>query len=200
MRVYTTLDPQAQRAAVRALRDGLRVLDRRARGFVKPEASVLTPDGLLPEPLHLDEWDWPFAVGDVVRGVVVASDRMSAVVQLGDYRARLFPADVAWTRRTSVVDVLPRGAIAPFRILALSDEGGRKEAKLALEQEPKVEGCLLALDVRTGRRARDGRRLRLREEQVQPRHAGDAPGRLGLQADRLRGRARDASATRPPRS
>jgi penicillin-binding protein 1A len=150
MRIYTTLDPLAQRAAVRALRDGLRVLDRRARGFVKPEASVLTPDGLLPEPLHLDEWDWPFAAGDVVRGVVVASDRMSAVVQLGDYRARLFPADVAWTRRTSVVDALPRGAIAPFRILALSDEGGRKEAKLALEQEPKVEGALLALDVKTG--------------------------------------------------
>ena len=83
-------------------------------------------------------------------GVVVASDRMSAVVQLGDYRARLFPADVAWTRRPGVADALPRGAIAPFRILALSEEGGRKEAKLSLEQEPKVEGALLALDVRTG--------------------------------------------------
>jgi penicillin-binding protein 1A len=79
LRVYTTLDPQMQRAAVRALRDGLRSLDRRARGFVKPETSVLV-DGLLPEPLHLDEWDWPFAEGDVVRGVVIASDRMSAVV------------------------------------------------------------------------------------------------------------------------
>ena len=63
LRVYTTLDPAAQRVAVRALRDGLRVLDRRARGFVKPEASALDKDGLLPEPLHLDEWDWPFAAG-----------------------------------------------------------------------------------------------------------------------------------------
>ncbi len=89
-------------------------------------------------------------MGDVVRGVVVASDRMSAVVQLGDYRARLLPGDVAWTKRTAVSDVLPRGAIAPFRILALSDDGGRKEAKLGLEQEPKVEGAFLALDVRTG--------------------------------------------------
>jgi penicillin-binding protein 1A len=149
LRVYTTLDPGMQRAAVRALRDGLRILDRRARGFVKPETSALV-DGLLPEPLHLDEWDWPFAAGDVVRGVVIASDRMSAVVQVGDYRGRLFPADVAWTRRTSVSDVLPRGVVAPFRIVSLSDTDGRKEAKLQLEQEPKVEGALLAEDVRSG--------------------------------------------------
>jgi penicillin-binding protein 1A len=149
LRVHTTLDPNMQTAAVRALRDGLRSLDRRARGFVKPQASALV-DGLLPEPLHLDEWDWPFAAGDVVRGVVVASDRTSAVVQVGEYRARLFPADVAWTRRASVADALPRGAVAPFRIVSLSDAAGRKEAKLELEQEPKVEGALLAQDVRTG--------------------------------------------------
>jgi penicillin-binding protein 1A len=150
LRVYTTLEPRAQRAAVRSLREGLRSIDRRARGFVKPEASVLTPEGLLPEPLHLEEWDWPFAAGDVVRGVVVASDRASAVVQIGDYRGRLTAADVAWTRRTSLAEVLPRGAVAPFRVVALSDAGGRREARLQLEQEPKVEGALLALDVRTG--------------------------------------------------
>jgi penicillin-binding protein 1A len=149
LRVYTTLDPAMQRAAVKALRDGLRTLDRRARGFVKPETSLLA-DGRLPDPLHLEEWDWPVAAGDVVRGVVIASDRMSAVVQVGDYRARVFPADLAWTRRTGVSDVLPRGVVAPFRIASLSESDGRKEAKVQLEQEPKVEGALLALDVRSG--------------------------------------------------
>jgi penicillin-binding protein 1A len=149
LRVYTTLDPAMQAAAVRALRDGLRTLDRRARGFVPPEASLLV-NGLLPEPLHLDEWDWPFVAGDVVRGVVIASDRVTAVVQIGEYRARLSPADVAWTRRASVSDVLPRGAVAPFRIVSLSEADGRKEAAVRLEQEPKVEGALLALDVRSG--------------------------------------------------
>jgi penicillin-binding protein 1A len=149
LRVYTTLDPGMQRAAVRSLRDGLRALDRRARGFVKPETSLLA-DGRLPEPLHLDEWDWPFAVGDVVRGVVIASDRLTAVVQIGEYRARLSPADIAWTRRTSLAEVLPRGVVAPFRIVSLPEPGERGEAKVLLEQEPKVEGSLLALDVRTG--------------------------------------------------
>jgi penicillin-binding protein 1A len=149
LRVDTTLDPAMQRAAVRALRDGLLSLDRRARGFVKPETSVLV-DELLPEPLHLDEWDWPFAAGDVVRGVVIASDRATAVVQVGDYRARLSPADVAWTRRASVSDVLPRGVVAPFRIVSLDDADGRKQAVVRLEQEPKVEGALFAQDVRSG--------------------------------------------------
>jgi penicillin-binding protein 1A len=149
LRVYTTLDPQMQKAAVRALRDGLRVRDRRARGFVKPTESVLE-DGLLPDPLHLDEWDWPFAEGDVMRGVVVASDRASAVVQIGDYRARVGPSHIGWSRPGRVDDVLPRGTVAPFRIVSLSEKDGRKQARIRLEPDPKVEGGLLALDVRTG--------------------------------------------------
>ena len=149
LRVHTTLDPQMQRAAVRSLRDGLRVLDRRARGFVKPAESLLE-DGLLPDPLRLPEWEWPFAEGDVVRGVVVASDRASAVVQLGDYRARLGPRDIGWSRPGRVDDVLPRGTVAPFRILALTEKDGRKETRLRLEPEPMVQGALLALDVRSG--------------------------------------------------
>ena len=149
LRVHTTLDPGLQRAAVRAVGNGLRALDRRARGFAPPEATVLV-DGMLPEPLRLDEWDWPFAEGDVVRGVVIASDRNSAVVQIGEYRARLERADVAWTRRAGVSEALPRGAVAPFRIVSLTQTDGGKEATVQLEQEPKVEGALVAVDVRTG--------------------------------------------------
>ncbi len=149
LRVYTTLDPRMQKAAVRSLHDGLRVLDKRARGFVKPTESLLE-DGLLPDPLRLPEWEWPFAEGDVLRGVVVASDRNSAVVQLGEYRARLGPSDIGWSRQGRMDDVLPRGTVAPFRIKALTDKDGRKEARLRLEPEPKVQGALLALDVRSG--------------------------------------------------
>jgi penicillin-binding protein 1A len=149
LRVYTTLDPRMQQTAVSAVRRGLRALDRRARGFAKPEATILK-DGLLPEPLHLDEWDRPPVEGDVVRGVVVASDRATAVVQIGEYRARLGLQEIAWTRRTNVAEVLPRGTIAPFAIQSLTDQAGRKEAKVLLEQEPKVEGAFLAMDVKTG--------------------------------------------------
>jgi penicillin-binding protein 1A len=149
LRVYTTLDPHMQKVAVAAVRKGLRTLDRRARGFVKPEASLLT-DGIFPDPIHLDEWDWPMAQGDVVRGVVLASDRAMALVQIGDYRVRVGPLEIAWTRHTNVAEVLPRGTIAPFLLQSTSDDGAKKEAKVLLEQEPKVEGSFLAMDVKTG--------------------------------------------------
>ena len=38
------------------------------------------------------------AAGDVVRGVVLASDRGGAVVQIGDYRARVGCPEIAWTQ------------------------------------------------------------------------------------------------------
>jgi penicillin-binding protein 1A len=149
LRVETTLDPEMQKAANQALRKGLRALDKRSRGYVPPTESVLQ-GGEFPEPLHLDEWDWPMAAGDVVHGVVLASDRAMALVQIGDYRARVTPRDIEWTRRSNVGQVLPRGTIAPFAIQSLGESNGRKEAKLVLEQEPKVEGALIAMDVKTG--------------------------------------------------
>jgi penicillin-binding protein 1A len=149
LRVYTTLDPFMQRLGVQALRKGLRTLDRRARGFVPPESTLLK-NGLLPDPVHLDEWDWPFAVGDVVHGVVTASDRGIALVQIGEYKARLGLAEIAWTRRSNVAEILPRGTIAPFLVQSLTREGEKREAKVLLEQEPKVEGAFLAMDVKSG--------------------------------------------------
>ena len=75
LRVYTTLDPG--HAAGR--RPGARATgcarSTAARGASSRPRRASSTDGLLPEPLHLDEWDWPFAAGDVVRGVVIASDR-----------------------------------------------------------------------------------------------------------------------------
>jgi len=89
--------------------------------------------------LHLDEWDWPFAAGDVVRGVVIASDRATAVVQIGDYRARLSPP--TWRGRGGRASPTssPRGGGAIPDRLALRDRR-RNEAVVRLEQEPKVDG------------------------------------------------------------
>jgi penicillin-binding protein 1A len=149
LRVYTTLDSRMQQAANRALRLGLHRLDRRARGFAPVTASILK-NGAFPPRYRLDDWDRPPQVGEVTRGVVLDSDRALAVVQIGDYRARVGLPEIAWTGRRSVAEVLPRGAIAPFLIQALGEEGGVKEAKVLYEQEPKVEGALLALEPRTG--------------------------------------------------
>jgi penicillin-binding protein 1A len=149
LRVYTTLDSATQVVANRAVRDWLRVMDRRSRGFVLPTESVLK-DGRFPDRIHLEDWEGPIAQGDVVRGVVLASERGLAVVRLGEYEAKVTPAEIAWTRKTSVAEVLKPGTIAPFRIEAITEEGGKKDLKIALEQEPEVQGSLLALEPKTG--------------------------------------------------
>jgi penicillin-binding protein 1A len=149
LRVYTTLDSRMQAAANRAAHKGILALDRRSRGFVAPTASILK-DGEFPAVIHLDDWNRPVAVGEIMRGVVLDSDRGLAVVQIGEYTAKVGPAEIAWTRRTSVKDVLPRGAIAPFLVESLGAEGSRKDAKVVLQQEPEVQGALLAMDVKTG--------------------------------------------------
>jgi penicillin-binding protein 1A len=150
LKVFTTLSPDIQKQATDSLRSGLRTLDRRSRGFVPPTATVLNKAGQFPETLHLDDWDSPIVQGDVVRGVVLASDRTLALVQIGAYRARVSPAEMAWTQHTNVASILPRGTVAPFKIVSLGESGGKKEAKVLLEQEPKVEGALLAIEVKTG--------------------------------------------------
>jgi penicillin-binding protein 1A len=149
LRVYTTLDARLQRAANRAVRKGLRRLDKRARGFVPPTASILR-DGEFPARIHLDEWDWPLAAGDVVRGVVLESDPGLAVVQIGEYRAGVGLAQLPAGVRRPLSQILPRGTIAPFQIQSVGEEGGRKVAHVTLDQEPRLEGALLALDPRTG--------------------------------------------------
>ncbi len=149
LQVHTTLDPAMQRAAARAVDDGLHALDRRARGFVRTTESALV-DGVLPADLSLRDWGRKLAAGDVVKGVVVAVDRQAATVRVGPHEARLRLADVAWTGRAALGEVFKLGDVAPFRVLEWPADDGPGALKLALEQEPEVEGALLALDVKTG--------------------------------------------------
>jgi penicillin-binding protein 1A len=149
LKVYTTLDSATQVAANAATHDWLRRLDRRSRGFVPPTESVLK-DGRFPDRLHLEDWEQPPVVGEVMRGVVLASEKGLAVVRIGDYEAKVTPADIAWTKRTSVADVLKPGMIAPFRIESLPEAAVSHDVKVTLEQEPEVQGALLALEPRTG--------------------------------------------------
>jgi penicillin-binding protein 1A len=147
--VYTTLDPAMQQAASGAMTQGLRDLDRKIRGFVRPADSVTARGMALPS-ASLEEWQRPLAPGDVVRGIVLQSDRASALVRIAGYRARVSPAEIAWTGQRRVDEVLPRGAIAPFRLVSLEGQPAAGEAHVLLEQEPEIEGALVAIDVRSG--------------------------------------------------
>jgi penicillin-binding protein 1A len=145
LKVYTTLDPRLQRAANRAVRDGILRNDRTARGFRPVKDSVLQ-DGRIPEDFSLPEWRQAPAAGDVVRAVVVVANRESAALRIGDIEGRLAQKGMAWTGRPRVSDVLKTGDLVPVRVVSI--EGAA--AEVTLEQEPEAESAFLAMDTRTG--------------------------------------------------
>ncbi len=73
--------------------------------------------------------------------------KSKALVRIAGYSGELPAAAARWTNRT-LARLLKRGDVALFRIQSL--DAGKKTLQLALEQEPEVEGALLAVDNNTG--------------------------------------------------
>ena len=161
--VYTSLDVELQLAANESLDRGLRALDKR-RGFRRPRRNILDEGRGLDQYRH-ERWDRPFAAGQVVPALVVGlggrgSARAeptgtakpvpagAARVRIGAWHADLGRESVAWTRRKSASELLKAGDLVEVRLLTLDEAS--KTATVTLEQEPLVDGAVLAVENRTG--------------------------------------------------
>jgi penicillin-binding protein 1A len=144
LQVETTLDSEVQRAAERALRDGLLRLDHR-RGF---RGEILKLEGGDLEARALPAWDDHLPVpGRWYQGIVLDTNRNRARVKIHDRIYGLGPEGIGWTRRSSPSDLLQRGDVAWFRLEA--PEGGG-DPVLHLEQEPQIEGAVVVLESASG--------------------------------------------------
>ncbi|HKN48076.1 MAG TPA: PBP1A family penicillin-binding protein, partial [Candidatus Polarisedimenticolia bacterium] len=146
LEVHTTLDPGMQKAANRAVFEGLRVLDKR-QGFRPIKDNVLAQKGELATYTH-PTWSKPPLVGRLRFGLATEVTRKSAVVKLGDYLAHLGPEAIDWTAKSSLTQVLKVGDVAPYLIQGVDE--AKKELKVKLDQVPLVEGALLAIDPSNG--------------------------------------------------
>jgi penicillin-binding protein 1A len=168
--VYTSLDPDLQLAANRALDAGLRSLDKR-RGFRKPRRNLVA-EGRSIEHYHDDRWDRPVSAGQVVPAVVVAVggakkpapagagapgagplDRRpipagAARLRVGRYAADLGREGIAWTGRTAPGDLLKPGDLVDVRVLKVDEP--TVALAVSLEQMPQMDGAVLAIDNKTG--------------------------------------------------
>ena len=165
--VYTSLDVELQAAAVKALDDGLRQLDKR-RGLRKARRNLLA-EGRDIFQYREDAWARPVAPGQVVPAVVVAvggtraaAARLaadpageqrplpagSARLRLGRYSADLGRDGIKWTGRGSVAEVVSPGDLIEVRIARVDEQAGT--LAVTLDQSPLVDGAVLALDNRTG--------------------------------------------------
>ena len=144
--VYTTLDVRLQQAAEKALEEGLRRIDRR-RGFRKP-VNVLK-NGVTLESYSDPAWKTSPAVGDSVPALVTAVDGPRVRVRVGELAGELGREDYAWTGRPNASTFLKAGDLIRIRVTAVDREAGTVAG--TLDQEPEVDGAVLAIQNRTGR-------------------------------------------------
>ncbi|HLO68192.1 MAG TPA: PBP1A family penicillin-binding protein [Holophaga sp.] len=140
--VTTTLDSVMQAAATDAVRTGLRAVDRR-RGFRK-DAVQFAQD---PEKSTYPGWNRIFDEGETVRGIIMGWNANGAEVRIGKRILQVPDASFAWAGK-GVRSILLRGAAPLFVVRGTTEDGA--PSKLELDQEPDVEGALLAVDPPTG--------------------------------------------------
>ena len=146
LEVHTTLDASMQKAANQAVFEGLRTLDKR-QGFRPIKENVLKDGGDLATFTHVT-WTKPPSAGRLRWGVVTEVTRKAATVKLGEYTAHFGQEGIDWTQKSIPNQVLKVGDVSPFLVVSIDEP--KKELKVKLDQEPLVEGALLAIDPATG--------------------------------------------------
>jgi len=146
LQVATTLDARWERDAETALDRGLRRIDKRRLRYRRPtrnlgpEGSVSLP--VLPEALR---------PGDIVPAVVarISDGKPSnpTLVRVGSREVELPRAGYAWTRARLPQDLFKIGDVIEVAVGSVEDG---VPGDLTLEQQPIIEGAVVALDNRSG--------------------------------------------------
>ena len=161
--IRATQDPEFQKLAAAALREGLEKYDR-SQGVWRGTGKVLT---------EAQRSDWRVALAEVA-GLPrdVEGWHAAVVLKLGDETARLgiegiedgqdstIPAeDVTWARKRNADGMLDKKAKVPSDLVAVGDivmvravsNDDGSFARWSLRQVPEVQGGFMAMDVNTGR-------------------------------------------------
>jgi penicillin-binding protein 1A len=144
LRVYTSLDMDLQKAANRAVLNGVGAYERR-HGWKGHLMNVLSHDVTLDNYSHPD-WDDEPQPNSYLHALVVAVNARQATVKFSRFHATLTQADVSWTHR-KISDILRPGDICYIKVLSLGPNGA---ASVSLEQDSGAQGALVAIDNATG--------------------------------------------------
>lgn len=149
--IHTTVDTRAQEIAVKALEEGVRDHDRRHRRYRGVHANVPREDW--PGSLKvLTQGNGELSEGKVVSALVKEYDQKSktCLLLLGSAEAVLPPTGWEWAKLSSgrAARMFRTGDLIRVRLGKLRED---KIWSAALEQDPGVEGALMAMVPETGR-------------------------------------------------
>lgn len=149
MNIYTTIDPRAQREAVRAVRRGVHSYqDRHGKKWRGKLTNVL--EAKLTNDLNLfqhADWLGDYIPGEYIFGLVMNVNASGADVRFGDYHAQLTEEQTKWAGG-SPIRLLKRGDLAVFKTVKADNPG--KKLEVTLDQVPAVDAALICLESKTG--------------------------------------------------
>ena len=145
LRVYTSLNLDLQKAANRAMLDGLARYERR-HGWKGGLKNVVLAGQNVKTYQHPD-WNEPLEPGSYVHALVTDSTAALAIVKFGRYSAPITAEEMKWTGRRSPKQIMQVGDIVYVRVESLDPP---ENSRITLEQDAGAQGGLLALDNATG--------------------------------------------------
>jgi penicillin-binding protein 1A len=159
LKVYTTLDRNAQLSAAKALQEGLRELDKRRgwRGPLEHRGDINFKKELKNKELVTTVVANP---GDISSGLVLKVDEKEALIKTRGVLGKLSIEDARWASKVidpkrgkskvlknfTLKQILKPGDVVKVGIKTIKGNNIR----LSLEQEPEVEGAVVALEPGTG--------------------------------------------------
>lgn len=164
LKVYSTLNMTYQSYAEEALKKQLHMLDKR-QGWRKDKRNLLEEgvedleeieehfylngDDQTRKELLLSSWlKNSLASGDIIEAIVLEVSRQEARVKVKTYAGKLTNRDIAWTSTNDLRKLIKRGDIIHVKINRVDEE--KMEFSAFLDQEPKLEGAVLAIEPQTG--------------------------------------------------
>jgi penicillin-binding protein 1A len=145
LRVYTTLDVEMQRAANRALKDGLHTYTRR-HGWKGGLTNILAEHLGTLDKYEAEDWRRSMEKGSFVTALVLEAGDSSATLRIGPYRATLLPSDMAWTGQKHPSKLFRPGDLAMVHLREISGT----TARVDLEEKPAAQAAFVAIENATG--------------------------------------------------
>jgi penicillin-binding protein 1A len=144
LRVYTTLDLDLQKAATKAVQEGLAAYQRR-HGWRRNLQNVRDL-GTTEASYSRQDWSQTVEPGTYIHVLVTSVSPAATSVRFGPYTAAIAAGDIAWTN-LSLSQLFSVGDIAYVKVLSV---GPNFKARVQLAGESEAQGALLAIDNTTG--------------------------------------------------
>lgn len=160
LKVYSTINVEAQRLATKAVREGLRRYDK-GRAWRSEYQDILVtdqnqpvtdPDDIKRTLANFRHPDWygdDFKEGEYIKGLVLKVDKSKdeATVRFGGYRATVGAGDMGSSGRRPGSEFKP-GLLCEFLVEGVNESA--QTLQVSLQQVPEVQAAIVSLNAKTG--------------------------------------------------